>query len=57
MLETIREYGLEMLSSYGEMEKARQAHAAYYLALAEEAAPQLERTTASRVVRAFRTRA
>ena len=42
LLETIREYGLEMLSSSGEMEKARQVHAAYYLALAQEAAPQLK---------------
>ena len=38
MLETIREYGLEALSNIGELEAARQAHAAYYLALAEKAA-------------------
>jgi predicted ATPase len=38
MLETIREYGQEALSTSGEMATARQAHAAYYLALAEEAA-------------------
>ncbi len=38
MLETIREYGLEMLSTNAEMATARQAHATYYLALAEEAA-------------------
>ena len=38
MLETIREYGLEALSSHGEMTTARQAHASYYLALAEAAA-------------------
>ncbi len=42
MLETIREYGLEMLSSSGEKETAQQAHSAYYLKLAEEAAPQLK---------------
>jgi DNA-binding CsgD family transcriptional regulator/tetratricopeptide (TPR) repeat protein len=41
MLETIREYGLEMLSASGEAESTRQAHAAYYLALAKEAAPRL----------------
>ena len=41
MLETIREYGLERLTVNGEMEAARQAHAEYYLALAEEAEPQL----------------
>jgi predicted ATPase/class 3 adenylate cyclase/DNA-binding CsgD family transcriptional regulator len=41
MLETIREYGLEMLSASGEAEATRQAHAAYYLALAKEAAPRL----------------
>jgi tetratricopeptide (TPR) repeat protein len=38
MLETIREYGLECLTSSGEMEFTRQAHAAYYLGLAQEAA-------------------
>ena len=41
MLETIREYGLERLTVNGEMEATRQAHAEYYLALAEEAEPQL----------------
>src|SRR5205823_6423583 len=42
MLETIREYGLEALTANGEMEGGRRAHAAYYLALAEEAEPELE---------------
>jgi predicted ATPase/ATP/maltotriose-dependent transcriptional regulator MalT len=37
MLETIREYGLEMLAASGEEQATRQAHAAYYLALAEKA--------------------
>jgi predicted ATPase/DNA-binding CsgD family transcriptional regulator len=37
MLETIREYGLECLDTCGEEETTRRAHAAYYLALAEEA--------------------
>jgi predicted ATPase/class 3 adenylate cyclase/DNA-binding CsgD family transcriptional regulator len=37
MLETIREYGLEMLTTTGELEATRRAHAAYYLTLAEEA--------------------
>ncbi len=41
MLETIREYGLERLTANGEREAARQAHGAYYLALAEEAEPHL----------------
>ena len=41
MLETIREFGLECLQSCGEVEAARTAHAAYYLALAEEAEPRL----------------
>jgi len=37
MLETIREYGLEMLTASGELEAARLAHARYYLAQVEEA--------------------
>jgi predicted ATPase/DNA-binding CsgD family transcriptional regulator len=41
MLETIREYGLEALALCGEAEATRQAHAAYYLALAEQAEPHL----------------
>src|SRR5205823_5183989 len=41
MLETIREYGLEASASCGELERARNAHAVYYLALAERAAPAL----------------
>ena len=39
MLETIREFGLEQLAAAGEDSAARDAHAAYYLALAEQAAP------------------
>jgi tetratricopeptide (TPR) repeat protein len=41
LLETIREYGLECLQVLGEQEAVQQAHASYYLALAEEAAPHL----------------
>ena len=41
MLETIREYGLECLVKCEEMELARQAHAEYYLRLAEQAQPEL----------------
>jgi predicted ATPase/DNA-binding CsgD family transcriptional regulator len=41
MLETIREYGLEALTASGEMESTREAHAHYYLALAEEMEPKL----------------
>jgi len=41
MLETIREYGLERLAASGELESARDAHANYYLALAEKAEPAL----------------
>ena len=37
MLETIREYGREALAAPGEAEVTHQAHAAYYLALAEAA--------------------
>jgi predicted ATPase/DNA-binding CsgD family transcriptional regulator len=42
MLETIREYGQEVLAASGEMEATRHAHAAYYLTLAEKAEPELE---------------
>jgi predicted ATPase/transcriptional regulator with XRE-family HTH domain len=41
MLETIREYGLETLVSSGEFEMIRQAHATYYLQVAEEAEREL----------------
>ncbi len=41
MLETIREYGLEVLAANGEDEVALRAHADYYLALAEQAAAAL----------------
>ena len=41
MLETIREYGLEVLEASGEMETTQDAHATYYLALVEKA--ELER--------------
>jgi predicted ATPase/DNA-binding CsgD family transcriptional regulator len=37
LLETIREYGLECLQAHSELEAAREAHAAYYLHLVEEA--------------------
>jgi predicted ATPase/class 3 adenylate cyclase len=42
MLETIREYGLETLIASGEGHAARQAHADYFLHLAEEAEPALK---------------
>jgi predicted ATPase/DNA-binding NarL/FixJ family response regulator len=41
MLETIREYALERLAASGDLDTARQRHAAYYLALAEQADPEL----------------
>ena len=41
MLETIREFGREALETSGELEAARQLHAAYYLRLVEEAEPGL----------------
>jgi predicted ATPase/DNA-binding CsgD family transcriptional regulator len=47
MLETIREYALERLAESGEEDAVRRAHANYYLALAEEAAPKL--TTAEQM--------
>lgn len=41
MLETIREYGLECLSTCGELEQTQRAHAHYYLQVAEEAEAHL----------------
>ncbi|HEX4947314.1 MAG TPA: protein kinase [Blastocatellia bacterium] len=41
MLLTIKEYGLEQLVAYGEFAAAEQAHTNYFLALAEQAEPQL----------------
>jgi predicted ATPase/DNA-binding CsgD family transcriptional regulator len=41
LLETIREFALEHLIACGDADAARQAHGAYFLALAERAAPAL----------------
>lgn len=41
MLETLREYGLDALAANEELEATRQAHATYYLRLAQEAEPEL----------------
>ncbi|HZD73701.1 MAG TPA: BTAD domain-containing putative transcriptional regulator [Actinomycetota bacterium] len=41
MLETIREYGLELLAETGEIAQVRAAHAGYFLGLAERAEPRL----------------
>jgi predicted ATPase/DNA-binding SARP family transcriptional activator len=41
MLETIRAYAAERLAESGEADAVRAAHAAYFLALAEEAEPKL----------------
>ncbi len=43
MLQTLREFGLERLSSSGELEEVREAHAKYYLRLAEQAEPYLRK--------------
>jgi tetratricopeptide (TPR) repeat protein len=37
MLETVRQYGLRMLSEEGELEESRQRHAAFFIQLAERA--------------------
>jgi predicted ATPase/DNA-binding XRE family transcriptional regulator len=44
MLETLREYAGERLREHDEEEAARQQHAAYFVALAEEAEPRLRGT-------------
>jgi predicted ATPase len=41
MWETVREYALEQLEASGEREISEQAHAAYYLSLAERAEPEV----------------
>jgi len=43
MLETIRAYALEQLEARGELEAIGDAHAAFFLALAEAAEPELRR--------------
>ncbi len=42
MLQIVREFGLERLTASGELETTRVAHARYYLALAEQAEPELD---------------
>ncbi len=41
MLETIREYGMEVLAARGDLAEARWRHAVYFLAFAERAEPEL----------------
>src|SRR5260370_949314 len=48
MLQTLREFGLEQLVVREELEATRQAHAEYYLRLAEEAKPSLQATEQGR---------
>ncbi|GAC1349466.1 MAG: hypothetical protein NVSMB27_22870 [Ktedonobacteraceae bacterium] len=48
MLQTLREFGLEQLARSAELEATRQAHAEYYLRLAEEAQPSLQATEQGR---------
>jgi predicted ATPase/DNA-binding CsgD family transcriptional regulator len=41
LLETLREFGLEQLQATGELDAMQRRHAAHYLALAEQAEPEL----------------
>jgi DNA-binding CsgD family transcriptional regulator len=43
MLETVREFGLELLAASGEETALREAHAAYFAGLVDRAAPALRR--------------
>ena len=47
MLETVREYACELLEACGEALDIRRRHAAYYLALAERARPELHGSAAA----------
>jgi len=42
MLQTLREYGLELLAVTGELQPTQTAHAHFFLALAEQAEPELQ---------------
>jgi predicted ATPase/DNA-binding CsgD family transcriptional regulator len=42
LLETVRQYGRERLEEAGEAARVREQHAGYYLAMAEEAEPELK---------------
>ena len=48
LLEPIRQYALERLAETGEEDRARARHAAYFLALAEQAGPELRRADQAR---------
>ncbi|HVL65185.1 MAG TPA: AAA family ATPase [Actinomycetota bacterium] len=45
MLQTIRDFALDQLEARGELDSTRKRHAAFYLALAEKAEPELTRAT------------
>ena len=42
MLQTVREFGLELLAATGELQAIQAAHAHFFLALAEQAEPELQ---------------
>jgi predicted ATPase/DNA-binding CsgD family transcriptional regulator len=42
MLQTLREYGLEMLAATGELQTTQAAHAHFFLRLSEQAEPELQ---------------
>lgn len=55
LLETVREYATELLTAREEVEPSRRAHAAYFLALAEDAQARIHSPEGSALLQQFET--